>query len=400
MSDPLKEFSWGELLDIIKTRVNMNDDDIFPLASIRRRNGGLFHRETKTGKEILTKTLSKAISGAFAISRMQVVHGACSYVPESFSDTFFSASYTQFQAKNPPNIDTKYLHYYSHSRESYSTFLKSSHGVHIEKMTFDLKDWLRQKISLPPLSEQKKIASILISVDEVIENTQKQIDKLQDLKKATMNELLTKGIGHTEFKDSVLGRIPKSWEVRKFDAIVRFRQGVQVDLELQKSEPEKGYLPFLRIENYTQGSNDLRYIPEENARNSVVNFEDIVVVRYGATAGFVGRGKSGVLANNLFTVTPLNESLCKPYLYLLLKSSFKYFQDAMAGGAMPALNFGMINNLVKSIPSVEEQNTIVKVLSSMEFHIVSLEQKLSQIQSLKKSLMQDLLTGKVRVKVN
>ena len=50
-------------------------------------------------------------------------------------------------------------------------------------------------------------------MDEVIETTQKQIDKLQDLKKATMNELLTKGIGHTEFKDSVLGRIPKSWEV-------------------------------------------------------------------------------------------------------------------------------------------------------------------------------------------
>ena len=48
-------------------------------------------------------------------------------------------------------------------------------------------------------------------MDEVIENTQKQIDKLQDLKKATMNELLTKGIGHTEFKDSELGRIPKSW---------------------------------------------------------------------------------------------------------------------------------------------------------------------------------------------
>ena len=50
---------------------------------------------------------------------------------------------------------------------------------------------------LPPLPEQNKIASILTSVDEVIETTQKQIDKLQDLKKATMNELLTKGIGHT-----------------------------------------------------------------------------------------------------------------------------------------------------------------------------------------------------------
>ena len=68
-------------------------------------------------------------------------------------------------------------------------------------------------LEIVPLPEQREIASILTSVDGVIENTQKQIDKLQDLKKATMNELLTKGIGHTEFKDSELGRIPKGWGV-------------------------------------------------------------------------------------------------------------------------------------------------------------------------------------------
>ena len=64
----------------------------------------------------------------------------------------------------------------------------------------------------PPLPEQQKIASILTSMDEVLEKTQAQINKLKDLKKAMMQELLTKGIGHTEFKDSPVGRIPKSWE--------------------------------------------------------------------------------------------------------------------------------------------------------------------------------------------
>ena len=68
---------------------------------------------------------------------------------------------------------------------------------------------------IPPLPEQRKIASILTSVDEVIEKTKLQINKLQDLKKGTMNELLTKGIGHTEFKDSELGKIPKSWNAKK-----------------------------------------------------------------------------------------------------------------------------------------------------------------------------------------
>ena len=81
------------------------------------------------------------------------------------------------------------------------------------------------EFSIPPLPEQKKIASILTSVDEVIENTQKQIDKLQDLKKATMNELLTKGIGHTEFKDSELGRIPKSWLQTTIGKLAKVKRG-------------------------------------------------------------------------------------------------------------------------------------------------------------------------------
>ena len=69
-------------------------------------------------------------------------------------------------------------------------------------------------ITLPPLPEQKKIAAILTSVDTVIEKTQAQINKLKDLKTGMMQELLTKGIGHTEFKDSPVGRIPVEWEVK------------------------------------------------------------------------------------------------------------------------------------------------------------------------------------------
>src|SRR5690554_4828724 len=77
---------------------------------------------------------------------------------------------------------------------------------------------------LPPLSEQQKIAAILSSVDDVIEKTRAQINKLKDLKTGMMQELLTKGIGsggvpHTEFKDSPVGRIPVCWEVRKADDI-------------------------------------------------------------------------------------------------------------------------------------------------------------------------------------
>ncbi len=79
-------------------------------------------------------------------------------------------------------------------------------------------DFLRTyQVVFPPLPEQQKIAKILTSVDEVIEKTQAQIDKLKDLKTGMMQELLTNGIGHIEFKDSPVGRIPVEWEVKSIE---------------------------------------------------------------------------------------------------------------------------------------------------------------------------------------
>ena len=85
-------------------------------------------------------------------------------------------------------------------------------------------------VLIPPHPEQKKIAAILTSVDDVIEKTQAQIDKLKDLKTGMMQELLTRGVGvdgkpHTEFKDSPVGRIPKGWEVAKLSEIIGSMEG-------------------------------------------------------------------------------------------------------------------------------------------------------------------------------
>lgn len=409
MSEPLNEYKWGELLDIIKTPVDMKDEDVFPLASIRRRNGGFFHRETKLGKDILTKTLSKAAPGAFAISRMQVVHGACSYVSERFSDAFLSASYTQFQAKSPPKIDTKYLHYYSHTNESYNAFLMSSHGVHIEKMTFDLKDWLRRKVKLPPLPEQKKIASIFTSVDEVIENTSRQIDKLQDLKKATMNELLTKGIGHTEFKDSELGRIPKSWDIKSLGEIGLFKNG------LNKPKESFGFgTKFVNISDAYPINLDCDTLGRLDASKKEITdcflqAGDLIFVRSSVKLGGVAiptefhhYDEPVVFCGFMIRFRPIIKSLNSSYLrqYLLNEEVRIRIEQLATGGANININQESLSKFKILLPTTEEQQYFSTVNQEFEKSIENHRQKLQKTQSLKKSLMQDLLTGKVRVTVN
>lgn len=105
----------------------------------------------------------------------------------------------------------------------------------------------------------------------------------------------------------------------KLGDIVEFSQGIQVGSDSQIHEIKDGYIRFLRIENYTQQSNDFRYIPVKLSKNKVVDKDDIVIVRYGASAGFAGRGLDGILANNLFKITIKNKDLInQDYLYYLL----------------------------------------------------------------------------------
>ena len=75
------------------------------------------------------------------------------------------------------------------------------------------------KFPIPPLKEQQKIADILSTVDSQIDDTDKLIEKTKELKKGLMQRLLTKGIGHSEFKKSEVGEIPVEWEVKELNNI-------------------------------------------------------------------------------------------------------------------------------------------------------------------------------------
>lgn len=196
------------------------------------------------------------------------------------------------------------------------------------------------------------------------------------------------------FKQTELGLIPTEWTVHHLKDLAFFSQGIQVDLELQKKMPGLDLERFIRIENYTQLSEDFRYVPKQLGKNAIIQEDDIAIVRYGATAGFIGSGFSGVLANNLFKVTPTHR-LNKSYLYRFLKSyySFNFFQNAMSGGAMPALSFGIAGNLpIPLPPTLEEQKAIATALSDVDDLITNLDKLITKKKAIKQGAMQQLLT--------
>lgn len=199
------------------------------------------------------------------------------------------------------------------------------------------------------------------------------------------------------YKKTEVGVIPEDWEVKKLIDISNFSQGIQVDLEKQLKTEKPKYLKFLRIENYTQNSEDFRYIPSDLARNKWISIENIVVVRYGATAGYIGKGKEGVLANNLFKVEPIQKFIINDYLYRYLKSdyTFNYFQKSMFGGAMPALSFKVVKELkIPFPPTKAEQTAIATVLNDADALISQLENLIAKKRAIKQGAMQELLKPK------
>ena len=266
------------------------------------------------------------------------------------------------------------------------------------------------QINLPPLPEQKKIASILTSVDEVIENTQKQIDKLQDLKKATMNELLTKGIGHTEFKDSELGRIPKSWEVRTLGDLANVTKLAGFEYTEHFDYSVGGEIIALRALNLDGGKLDLtnvQTIPKsvsDALPRSKLFYGDILISYVGSVGdlGFIYDNDRFHLAPNVAKISCYQDRVNAQFILhqLLSDRVQKNIEDLTTITSQPSLNMANIRKLRFLVSPTKEQNEIVNILSSINAKTVKLNQKLSQTQSLKKSLMQDLLTGKVRVQVN
>lgn len=262
------------------------------------------------------------------------------------------------------------------------------------------------KLYKPPLPEQKKIASILTAVDEVIENTQKQIDKLQDLKKATMNELLTKGIDHTEFKDSELGEIPEGWNRLPLKKICFFQEGPG----LRNWQYRKKGVRFINIRCIKNGDIDAsiaQHLSVEEVEEKYQHFlldEGDYVLSSSGTIGRLAlvrkRHLPLLLNTSVIRFRSLDNSrLDSLYLRHFLQSSqfFNKISEQSQGSAQ--VNFGPthLNLLYVIIPPLPEQKKIASILTSVDEVIEDSQKQVKKLQSLKKSLMQDLLTGKVRV---
>lgn len=255
------------------------------------------------------------------------------------------------------------------------------------------------KFLIPPLKEQQKIAEILSTVDSQIDDTDNLIEKTEELKKGLMQRLLTKGIGHNEFKMTEVGEIPVEWEVKRFSDISKINQGLQIAIEERFKEVAENRLPYITIQYINDKSNIDNQFYIDNANSSVVCYEeDILMTRTGNT-GVVVTNEYGVFHNNFFKVDFNREVLIKDFLVYYLKSTQiqKLILNYAGSTTIPDLKHKDFYRIPVIIPSIEEQKHIADILISVDNEIKYYENKKTKLEEIKKGLMQQLLTGKIRV---
>ena len=238
-------------------------------------------------------------------------------------------------------------------------------------------------------SEQTAIATALSDVDNLIQSLEKLIAKKEAIKTGTMQQLLTGKTRLPEFatrddgsakgfKQTELGRIPEDWKVKPLgDLSIQIKSG-------KNTKDKFGIYPLYG----STGQIGKCKIPSYNQ-------EAILVARVGANAGRVNfvDGKYGVSDNTIIINTNSDNSIQFIKSWLVQKD----LNTLVFGSGQPLITGTQLKNLLILSPSKNEQTAIATTLSDMDAEIQTLQQRLAKTKDIKQGMMQQLLTGKVRL---
>lgn len=302
--------------------------------------------------------------------------GKCSIVR---SDELLLQNYRVGNFKNKNNSTKEYVYVLLQSdyiQKTIKKLVNEAAQPNLGKGDFD-----KFIVPLPPTkAEQTAIATALSDMDELINNLATLIEKKKAIKQGAMQQLLQPKEG---------------WVVKKLGEVFEFKQGVQCAVEEQSLNNGEKLKRFVRIIDLTQPNELPRYIADPGSSHHI-NKKDLFMVRYGSP-GLLGYGYEGVIANNLFRLMPkikINNS----FYYQLLSYKNEDIFKLTSSTTMAALNFTALKELLLAYPiDIEEQNRIATIFTDMDNEIQSLEQNLSKYKLLKQGMMQELLTGKIRL---
>jgi len=305
-------------------------------------------------------------------------------------------------------IDSAYLGHALQSQICVRQFENFMSGSALRRLV--LRDIRAIEIPVPSVEQQAAIAQILDTLDTAIRDTGALIDKLKAVKQGLLHDLLTRGIDANGqlrppqndepqlYKESPLGWMPREWECREFSVLAEYLNGNTFDAAEWK---ESGF-PIIRIQNLN-GSRDFNYYAGAIQEKWHVHPGDLLFAWSGQRGVSFGArlwdGPEGVLNQHIFRVLPKLSLVSKMFLFRLLRFRQMSIEDAAHGFKDSFLHVtrGELGSVNAGVPSLDEQERIELRIATYESKLLAEEAELGKLQSMKSGLMDDLLTGRVRV---
>jgi len=352
-----------------------------------------------------------AISPGDVLISCSGTYGKVAVVPNNIEKGIINQALLKI-SPNQEKIVTPYFKYLLESELIQKYFVGLTHGSAIKNVV-SVSILKQMKFRLPSIFEQHKIASTLSKVDELIQKTDQIIEQTQRLKKALMQRLLTKGIGHAKFKKVswLFGKkivIPEEWNILSLHDICKnITDGKHGDCE---NENHSGFY-FISAKDIFNGK-----IHYEKARQitmsdfldahkrTKIEPGDILLTNSGSI------GKLAIVEdkfNTPKTTFQKSVAILKPSIDKIFVKFFYYYLDynqqqletIASGSSQKNLLLRQLESFRIVLPLLSEQKKIGLVLSDIDSRIQNQKDHKLIFENLKKGLMQKLLTGKIRVKV-
>lgn len=381
----------GKLLKVVQRPVKMVDDDVYQLVTARRNRGGLVARERLTGAKIATKTQFRVKAGDFVMSRRQIAHGACGILPPELDDALVSNEYAALLPTD--EMEKAFLRHLPHSIYFQQTCFHSSIGVHVEKLVFNLENWLKWDFLVPDRCEQQRIAALLDTWDVAILKSMHLAhahkDRFSTVLARLIDPLLSAGCSIRSLFENVGSG---AWGEEGSPGLRILRNA------------DFGWDGFLSLT-----SAPVRRLSERDVAKTNLRHGDLVLEKSGGgpdqPVGRVCRFSGGVgysFSNFLLRLTPKTD-VDPGFCYYVLDRMYRrrdplYFQQQTTG--IRNLEWQDYLDLPINLPSLPEQKNIAESLLAAETGMHAAQRLHNQLRQQKFGLMQQLLTGKVRVPDN
>lgn len=320
----------------------------------------------------------------------------------SIDDDFalLSQAYTVFET-NEKELLPEYLMMWFRRSEFDRYARYKSHGSARE--TFDWDEMCDVMLPIPSIDKQQQIVDEYNTIQNRIALNNRLITKLEETAQTIYKQWFVdfefpdengnpykSNDGKMVWCEELEKEIPEGWEFTNLHQYSNLSQGIQVEVDHQFFERKEGMNRFLRIIDYTPNTNEPpRYVKINDLRYYCSN-DEIAMIRYG-DAGTVCRRFNGIIANNLFKITP-KSPITNNFLFYYLKEENiqRLIRTSAASSTMPAITHSAIKELPIALPKKEQINFFDKIIQKIENEIIM---KLSENQKLEG--LKELLLGRM-----